>query len=157
MKKFILSTIVILVFIAYALNQKMGVIVVSKSASGTPLVFKPTLASSPKPVSAPAPTSVVVDSGKYRNGNYTGSSADAYYGTVQVKTVIQSGQIADVIFLNHPQDRGTSIRINDYAMPILKSEAIQAQSANVDTVSGASYTSAAFRQSLGSALAQALN
>ncbi|MDD5318795.1 MAG: FMN-binding protein [Candidatus Pacebacteria bacterium] len=93
--------------------------------------------------------------GQYADGTYTGSAADAYYGNIQVQAVIQNGALADVIFLQHPSDRGTSIRINNYAMPILKQEAISAQNANVDTVSGASDSSQAFRQSLASALAQA--
>lgn len=93
----------------------------------------------------------------YKNGTFTGVSADAYYGNVQVEAVVQSGKISDVVFLDYPQDRSTSIRINTYAMPLLTSEAIQAQNANVDVVSGATATSGAFVQSLSSALAQAKN
>ena len=58
-------------------------------------------------------------------------------------------------FLDYPKDRSTSIRINSRAMPILKSEAIQAQNSNVNTISGATDSSGAFRESLASALAQA--
>lgn len=93
--------------------------------------------------------------GQYKNGSYTGNVADAYYGYVQVKTVISGGKISDVQFLQHPSDRGTSIEINNYAMPILTQEAIQVQNSNVDIVSGATETSLAFRDSLASALAQA--
>lgn len=93
--------------------------------------------------------------GIYKNGNYTGNIADAYYGNVQVKAVISSGKITDVQFLDYPNDRQNSIHINTYAMPILKSEAIKAQSAKVDVVSGATATSEAFQESLASALAQA--
>jgi uncharacterized protein with FMN-binding domain len=74
---------------------------------------------------------------------------------VQVKVAIQNGKIADVQFLDYPQDRGHSIEINSYAIPILKSEAIQIQNSSVDIVSGATETSLAFIQSLASALAQA--
>ena len=95
--------------------------------------------------------------GAYKNGEYLGSVADAYYGNVQVKAIIRGGKIADVQFLDHPSDRSTSIEINNYAMPILTSEAIQAQSAQVDIVSGASDTSAAFKESLTVALAKAKN
>ncbi|MFA5840820.1 MAG: FMN-binding protein [Candidatus Paceibacterota bacterium] len=113
----------------------------------------------PKPTPAPTPISTpppVVNTGKYRNGSYTGTVADAYYGNVQVKAVISGGKITDVQFLDHPQGRQTSVRINARAMPYLTSEAIALQDANVDTVSGASFTSAAFRESLTSALAQAI-
>lgn len=87
----------------------------------------------------------------------TGSSADAYYGTVQVQAVVQGGKLVTVNFLQYPSDRRTSQYINGAAMPMLQSEAIQAQSANVSGVSGATDTSQAFIQSLGSALAQANN
>lgn len=107
-------------------------------------------ASAPK-ATTPAPT----QSGQYRSGTYTGSAADAYYGTVQVKAVISGGKIVDVQFLQYPNDQPESLRKSERAMPILRSEAISAQSANVDTVSGASETSAAFRESLAAALAQA--
>jgi uncharacterized protein with FMN-binding domain len=93
----------------------------------------------------------------YRDGTYTGVSADAYYGNIQVKVIIQGGRIADVQFLDYPQDRGTSVEINQQAMPYLRSEAIQAQTAPVDGVSGATDSSGAFNQSLSSALAQARN
>jgi len=95
------------------------------------------------------------NSGQYRNGTYTGSSVDVFYGYVQVQAVIKSGQIADVRFLQYPNDRGTSRQINSQAMPLLTQEAIQVQSANVDGVSGASATSQGFVQSLSDALSQA--
>ncbi len=95
--------------------------------------------------------------GPYADGSYTGSPADAYYGTVQVKAIISSGTIADVQFLQYPSDRSTSRYINSQAMPMLTQEAIQAQSANVNGVSGATATSGAFVQSLASALSLAKN
>lgn len=91
----------------------------------------------------------------YKDGQYTGDVADAYYGNVQVKVVVSNGKISDVQFLDYPHDRLTSQAINSQAMPYLKSEAIAAQSANVDIVSGATQTSEAFRQSLQSALTKA--
>lgn len=92
---------------------------------------------------------------QYKNGEYTGKVANAFYGNIQVKAIVSGGKITDVQFLDYPHDRQNSIRINTYAMPILKSETIKAQSAEVDGVSGASATSAAFKESLSSALAQA--
>jgi uncharacterized protein with FMN-binding domain len=103
----------------------------------------------------PTPVSTQKKNGIYNDGTYTGSVADAYYGNVQVEVVITNNRISDVKFLDYPQDRSTSRRINSSAMPRLTQEAIQAQSANVNGVSGASDTSAAFRQSLTSALADA--
>lgn len=91
----------------------------------------------------------------YKNGVYTGSVADAFYGLVQVKATIASGRITDVVFLSYPSDRSTSVYINGQAMPLLTQEAIQAQSANVNIISGATATSGAFRESLAVALSSA--
>lgn len=91
----------------------------------------------------------------YKDGSYTGSVADAYYGNVQVQAIIQGGKITDVQFLQYPNSHGTSVAINQQAMPMLRQEAIQAQSANVQIISGATFTSQAFIQSLQNALNQA--
>lgn len=91
----------------------------------------------------------------YKDGTFTGSSVDAFYGNVQVQMVISGGKITDVQFLDYPQDRSNSVRINTQAMPLLKSEAISVQNAQVNIVSGATATSQAFIQSLGNALFQA--
>lgn len=103
------------------------------------------------------PVKKISSTSLYKDGRYTGISADAYYGNIQIVATISSGKLTDVQFLDYPHDRGTSIRINTQAMPYLRSEAIQAQSANVNTVSGATDSSGAFRQSLASALTQAKN
>lgn len=123
----------------------------------------PTPQPTPAPTTPPTPTTkpivttppVIKPKGMYADGSYVGNSADAYYGFVQVKAVVSGGRITDVVFLNHPQDRQTSRDINNQAMPYLRQEAIQAQSANVNIVSGATDTSMAFRESLGIALAKA--
>ncbi|MHB8660561.1 MAG: FMN-binding protein [Minisyncoccota bacterium] len=112
------------------------------------------VAPAPAPTPAPTPTPQK-PAGQYTDGSYTGSPADAYYGTVQVEAVIQNGQLADVKFLQYPDTHSTSVYINQQAMPMLTQEAIQAQSANVDGVSGATFTSQAFAQSLASALTKA--
>ncbi|HEX8964940.1 MAG TPA: FMN-binding protein [Patescibacteria group bacterium] len=92
---------------------------------------------------------------QYKDGTYTGSAEDAYYGNIQIQITITSGKIVDVAFLQYPSDNGTSQYINSQAMPLLKNEALQAQSANVDIVSGASDSSQAFQRSLSNALQQA--
>ncbi len=116
----------------------------------------PTPAPTPAPVPVPPPQPVL-SRGMYRDGTYTGSVADAYYGNVQVQATVSSGKITDVTFLQHPGDRSTSIYINSQAMPLLSQEALQVQNANVDIVSGATDTSQAFQQSLAYALSQAKN
>ena len=96
-----------------------------------------------------------VSAGQYKDGTYTGPRVDAYYGFVQVQADVQNGQLSNVKFLEFPSDRRTSQRINAVAVPDLTSEAIQAQSANVDIISGATLTSEAFAQSLQVALQSA--
>lgn len=91
----------------------------------------------------------------YRDGEFTGDPVEILWGVVQVKAVIQSGKITDVQFLQVPFDRARSVEISDLAKPLLKSEAIKAQSAEVDLVSSATMTSLGFREALASALAKA--
>ncbi len=74
---------------------------------------------------------------------------------MQVKAVIQGGKIANVQWVQYPSDRQRSVEINSYADPQLTTEAIQAQSAQVDIVTGATDSSIAFMESLGNALSQA--
>ena len=111
-----------------------------------------------RPTVAPAatntvpPTATSVSNGQYQDGEYTGDVANAYWGEVQVKVIIQNGSVSDVQFLDYPHDRRTSVRINNVAVPYLRTEAIRAQTARVNIISGATLTSEAFIQSLGSAL-----
>ncbi len=93
--------------------------------------------------------------GQYKDGTYTGSVADAFYGNVQVRLTVSGGKITDVKFLQYPNSHSTSVYINQQAMPYLKQEAVQAQSSNVQIISGATFTSQAFAQSLSSALSGA--
>lgn len=92
---------------------------------------------------------------KFSDGVYKGDTLDAYYGYLEVEATIENGKITDISFLKYPFDNNTSEHINAYAMPILRSEAIEIQDSEVDIVSGASNTSRAFRKSLESALLQA--
>jgi uncharacterized protein with FMN-binding domain len=117
-------------------------------------VTTPTPVKTPTPVVV-TPAPVKKSTGQYVDGTYTGSVADAYYGNVQVRVTVSGGKITNVAFLQYPNDRSTSISINRQATPKLAAEAIQAQSANVSGVSGASDTSMAFEQSLTDALAKA--
>lgn len=116
--------------------------------------------STPPPASTPV-TAVTVTpvpqkpKGQYRDGSYAGSVQDAYYGNIQVQAIISSGKLTDVQFLQYPNDNRTSLSINSQALPILRDEAVQAQSANIDIVSGASESSPAFISSLASALSHA--
>lgn len=153
MKKIFLSFLLVFTFAVYALHERL-------SDPGTITAAQParTNGSSANRSSASSAVQNVSSASKqglYNDGAYTGDVTDAYYGMVQVKAVIQGGKITDVQFLDYPHDRRTSQRINEIAMPYLKTEAIQAQNANVNIISGATLTSEAFMQSLQSALSSA--
>ncbi len=93
----------------------------------------------------------------YRDGTYTGATADAFYGNLQVQATVAKGKLTSVQILQWPNDRSRSVRINQQALPWLAQEAIQVQSANVDVISGATDSSVAFAESLQSALGKAQN
>jgi uncharacterized protein with FMN-binding domain len=103
----------------------------------------------------PAAALVAQAQAKLKDGTYTGPVTDAYYGNMQVQANIQGGQLASVKVVQYPSDRRTSRRINSQALPMLQQEAISAQSASVDTVSGATLSSRAYAKSLAGALKQA--
>ncbi len=92
---------------------------------------------------------------QYKDGAYTGPVVNAYYGLMQIQAIIKGGRLASIRVLQYPNDRRTSIFLNRQALPILRDEVIRAQSAYVDTVSGATLSSDAFIQSLGAAMTQA--
>jgi uncharacterized protein with FMN-binding domain len=86
---------------------------------------------------------------------YTGDAVQIQWGTVQVEATVENGRITDVTAISYPANDGHSAQLSAMAIPTLQQQAMTAQSANLDGVSGASYTSAAFAQSLQSALVQA--
>ena len=181
MKKFILSSFILISFGAYVVWQNAGnslnslvatVPVTTNNITSTkkptqtvvtvpttPVVNNPKPTPKPTPTPTPTPIPVVVPPIKktlvYNDGTYVGTSVDAYYGNVQVQVTISNDKITNVQALDYPKDRSTSVRINSRAIPILIQETISAQSANINGVSGASETSPAFKQSLTSALNQA--
>lgn len=101
------------------------------------------------------PTTETKSTSRYKDGQYTGVVSDAYYGNVQLGVTILDGQISNILFLEYPRERQNSVRLNQDALPKLRTETIVAQNANVDAVTGASLTSAAYIESLSSALTQA--
>ena len=96
-----------------------------------------------------------VGSGGYNDGVFTGPASDAYYGIIQLQALIQNGRLSALKLLQYPSDRRTSIRINRQALPMLRDEAIRAQSADIDIISGATLSSRAFIRSLNGALRKA--
>ena len=87
------------------------------------------------------------------DGTYTGPSVNVNYGNVQVKITVSNGKITDAVAVKAP--KGKNDRYTNMAVPILKAQTLQAQSANIQGASGASYTSYGWFKSLQGALADA--
>lgn len=85
----------------------------------------------------------------------TGGTADTPYGPVQIRIALTDGKITAVQPLQLPNDRERSVAIANYSVPQLVQETLAAQSAHIDTVSGATYTSEGYQASLQSALDRA--
>jgi uncharacterized protein with FMN-binding domain len=117
----------------------------SQSSGTTPVATTPTTTS----------TGTTTASGTYKDGTYTGTTASSEYGDVQVSATISAGKLSDITFITMPSEQGHTAQVTASSEPVLKSEAIASQSANVNIISGATQTTQAFEQSLQSALSQA--
>ncbi|ABW15927.1 FMN-binding domain protein [Parafrankia sp. EAN1pec] len=82
----------------------------------------------------------------------TGDAVDTRYGLVQVQVVLTGSKITDVVTVQLPDRERRDREINDQAVPLLRQEVLDVQSAQIDVVSGASYTSQGYAQSVQSAL-----
>lgn len=89
------------------------------------------------------------------DGTYAGSSYDTKYGAVQVKVAVASGKITDVTAVRLTDRDPRSRQISNRAAPVLREKILAAQSAQVDYVSGATFTSVGYLRSAQSALDQA--
>lgn len=89
-----------------------------------------------------------------KDGTYTGKSTSTEWGDVQVKITVASGKITQITVLKHPTG-GKSDEINSRSLPTYKQEALAAQSANINQVSGATETYKGFTGSLQSTINQA--
>ena len=85
----------------------------------------------------------------------TGDAADTRWGPVQVELTVSDGTITDVEVVEYPDSNGKDQQINARALPVLIKETLDAQSADIDMVSGATVTSEGYVESLQSALDQA--
>jgi Uncharacterized protein conserved in bacteria len=86
------------------------------------------------------------------DGTYTGDATSTRYGNVQVQITVSGGQITAAEAIDYPNNDRHDQQINAYAIPILNSEVVDAQSANIDAVSGATVTSDGYITSLQSAI-----
>jgi uncharacterized protein with FMN-binding domain len=103
----------------------------------------------------PTTTSTTAKKSSSGTKTITGDSIDTRWGPVQVKITMSGSTIKSIDVIDYPQNNNRDVQINSYAVPELVSQALSAQSANVDGVSGATYTTNGFEQSLQSALSKA--
>ncbi|MFF0477772.1 FMN-binding protein [Streptomyces sp. NPDC004284] len=120
------------------------------------LALKPHLpAAQPMSAAPTGPGSTGAGSGGLVSGTYTGDSVDTRYGPVQVRVTVSGGRLTGAVAVRTPSENERDREIAGYAVPMLTSETLTAQSARIDTVSGATYTSEGYIRSLQSALDQA--
>jgi len=145
-------TIVVLAFGYHtSTNKTVALAVTTRSASSspTPAVSSPSSSPAPSAPTTPSPsTAKVVTATK----TYTGSVAQTRWGPVQVEVTVAGGKITAVDVVQHPNGNWRDQEINDYALPVLVQATLDAQSAKVDMVSGATVTSGGYLESLQSAL-----
>jgi uncharacterized protein with FMN-binding domain len=100
------------------------------------------------------PTGVIAvpSAGTTRTLVVNGSAAPTSYGPVQVQIRVRGRRLLSAAAIEYPQGGSRDREINGYAIPQLQRETVVAQSAHIDTVSGATYTSDGYRQSLQAAL-----
>ena len=99
--------------------------------------------------------SAPVSAGSGTGTAVTGDAIATPYGPTQVQVTVNAGKIVKVTVLQHTNDGVNSMMIDGRALPLLNNETLTAQSGKINAVSGASYTSAGYIQSLQSALDKA--
>jgi len=140
------------------------------ASTQTPEPTSPTTASpTTRPSPAPAPTTPSTiakvpaqtpsttapkasTTGSLKDGTFTGSTATTRWGPVQVRITVTGGRITAVDVPTFPSGDNKSIQINRVAVPRLVQSTLTAQSASVNSVSGATYTSTGYKTSLQSAI-----
>ena len=110
---------------------------------------------SAKSSSSSSSTSSSSSSSSKTSGTFTGDAVMTRWGVVQVEITVENGKITKSEAVQYPTDNPRDQEINAYAVPTLNAEAVQAQSASIDAVSGATVTSGGYVQSLQSAIDQA--
>ena len=124
---------------------------VATKSSGTNTVATAPATQAPATNATTAPTAPATPAAI--NGTFTGPSVNVNYGNVQVKITVVNGRITDAVAVKAPT--GKNDRYTNMAVPTLKAQTLKAQSANIQGVSGASYTSYGWFTSLQGAIALA--
>lgn len=106
--------------------------------------------STPGPSATSTPSTATASATKV----ITGSTVDTRYGPIQLQVTFSGSTITAITALQTPNEDGRSVSINEQVVPMLTQEAMSSQSAKIDTISGATYTSEGYIQSLQSAIDQ---
>jgi uncharacterized protein with FMN-binding domain len=104
------------------------------------------------PSATPTASASSSASGSGGDGTYTGDAVETRWGTVQVEIAVENGTITRADAVQFPSENPRDQQINAYAVPALNAEVVQAQSASIDAVSGATVTSGGYIESLQSAI-----
>ena len=157
---------VVLLF-SYRTSLEAVMPITAENTSGTATTPSPPAAASSTPSASASPSASDSGSGTgsgaattpaasgLADGTFTGDAARTRYGNVQVAITISGGTITDIQVPQYPNSNREDQQINARALPVLISETASAQSASISMVSGATYTSQGYTQSLQSALDQA--
>lgn len=131
----------------------------SQSAATTPNAAESqgssSSSSSGSTASEPSSSAQATESTAGVSGTFTGDAVQTRYGAVQVEITVQDGVITSSAAIQYPNRDHHDQQINSYAVPVLNAEAVDAQSAHIDAVSGATYTSVGYVRSLQSAIDEA--
>ncbi len=178
MKKIVYAVLATITGLVLLFSYRTSLDVVAPAAGGTPAATKSTTGSSStgsaggstgtgSSASGAGTSSGTASSGSssssgtattssgLKDGSFTGQAADTRYGAVQVQITVAGGQITDVTVPQYPNTERRDEEINAQALPQLISETKSAQSAQIDMVSGATFTSDGYTRSLQSAIDQA--
>ncbi|GIF23385.1 uncharacterized protein with FMN-binding domain [Actinoplanes tereljensis] len=146
------STVAALVLLfSYRTSTNSGQVSAATTPMTSPATTPTTSPTSPASTS-PSASASSSSGGSSGTKTYTGSAASTRWGDVQVSITVTDGKITDVQVPVYPSENGRDQEINAYALPMLVQETLDAQSAKIDTVSGATVTSDGYLQSLQSAL-----
>jgi uncharacterized protein with FMN-binding domain len=148
-------TVVVLLF-GYHTSTDTAATTAESSATSTaaPTSTTTTPSSSGPPSPSASPSSSSPSSSSSVTKSYTGDVASTRWGPVQVTITVTGGTITEVTVPQSPRGNGRDLEINDRALPVLVQETVDAQSAGIDMVSGATVTSDGYLTSLQSALDQ---
>ncbi|HVV20151.1 MAG TPA: FMN-binding protein [Pseudonocardiaceae bacterium] len=150
MRRAVLAIVVTVVGLVLLLSFKTHD--TSTALTAPPAVLDPSSAGMPSTSAGGAPSK---SSGTSTTKTVTGDSADTRYGPVQVRITVSGGKLTAVDAVVYPTESPRDVQINSYAIPQLNQEALAARSAQIDMISGATYTSQGYITSLQSALDKA--